>query len=133
MSGPTIRTFRLDTARSRVPKGVSRAAQQGGVQTRRSSTRPRRTCHGCCLGTKGQSRATGGCTGAGTVDGIDTRRGNSLRKDVLDGLGKRRDVLEEGDAFGGAWSWRKFVNVFVVAVDFDRVLVVAGYSRGGHG
>ena len=43
MSGATVRTFGFNTARSRVPKGISSAMQQGRVQTRRSGTRPRRT------------------------------------------------------------------------------------------
>ena len=75
MGGAAVRTFSFDTARSRVPKDVSSAVQQGRVQTRRGGTQPRQMGHGGCLGAKGQSGATSGCARAGTVDRVDTGGG----------------------------------------------------------
>jgi len=131
MGSATVRAFGLDAAWSRVPKGIARTAQQSWVQAGRGGTRPRRTRHGRCLGPKGQGWTTGGCARASSIDGVDTRGGNGFRKGIFYGLGKRRDVLEDGSKFGSAWSGGKFVNVLAITVDFNWMFVVASCGRRG--
>ena len=95
MGGTAIRALGLDTSRGRVAQRRGVSSQQRWVQTRRCGAGARRTSiYRLCA--KSEGWAIGRSARTRSVDRVDTRGRDGFWEDVLDCLGKRRDVLEDG-------------------------------------